>query len=106
MEFSLIDCFFIIENVPGMATLYNGEIKEEILKAYKHGGTIVKSTGMYSGDENYMIFCVMNIGEIPGLMNILKKYPETFVYFSEKVRVQGDFHFNEEEIGRWVSAFK
>ena len=82
------------------------EIKEEILKAYKHGGTIVKSTGMYSGEENYIIFCVMNIGEIPGLMNILKKHPDTFVYFSDKVRVQGDFHFNEEEIGRWVSAFK
>ena len=82
------------------------EIKEEILKAYKHGGTIVKSTGMYSGDENYIIFCVMNVGEIPGLMNILKEYPETFVYFSDRVRVQGDFHFNEEEIGRWVSAFK
>lgn len=26
---------FIIENVPGMATLYNGEIKEEILKRFK-----------------------------------------------------------------------
>ena len=26
---------FIIENVPGMATLYNGQIKEEILKRFK-----------------------------------------------------------------------
>ena len=29
---------FIIENVPGMATLYNGEIKEEILKRFKKLG--------------------------------------------------------------------
>ncbi|MDR0919527.1 MAG: DNA cytosine methyltransferase [Oscillospiraceae bacterium] len=29
---------FIIENVPGMATLYNGEIKDEILKRFKDLG--------------------------------------------------------------------
>ena len=29
---------FIIENVPGMATLYNGEIKEEILKRFRNLG--------------------------------------------------------------------
>ena len=29
---------FIIENVPGMATLYNGQIKEEILKRFKKMG--------------------------------------------------------------------
>lgn len=29
---------FIIENVPGMATLYNGEVKEEILKRFKRLG--------------------------------------------------------------------
>lgn len=29
---------FIIENVPGMATLYNGEIKDEILKRFKRLG--------------------------------------------------------------------
>ena len=38
--------------------------------------------------------------------NILKKYPETFVYFSDGVRVQGDFHFRDEEIGQWIAAFK
>lgn len=29
---------FIIENVPGMATLYNGEIKDEILRRFRHMG--------------------------------------------------------------------
>ncbi len=82
------------------------DIQDEILYTHKHGATIVKSNGMYSGDDNYMIFSVMNIKEIPKLMNILKKYPETFVYFSGGVRVQGDFHFNDEEIGSWVAAFK
>lgn len=82
------------------------DIRDEILYTHKHGATIVKSQGMYSGDDNYIIFSVMNVKEIPKLMNILKKYPETFVYFSDGVRVQGDFHFNDEEIGRWIAAFK
>ncbi len=29
---------FVIENVPGMATLYNGEVKDEILKRFKRMG--------------------------------------------------------------------
>jgi uncharacterized membrane-anchored protein YitT (DUF2179 family) len=82
------------------------EIKNEILYTFKHGATIVKSNGMYSGDDNYVIMSVMNVKEIPKLMNILKKYPDMFVYFSDGVRVQGDFHFNDDEIGGWVSAFK
>ena len=36
----------------------------------------------------------------------LKKYPDAFVYFSDGVRVQGDYHFKDEEIGQWISAFK
>lgn len=82
------------------------QIRDEILYTHKHGATIVKSNGMYSGDDNYIIFSVMNVKEIPKLMDILKKYPETFVYFSDGVRVQGDFHFKDEEIGAWIAAFK
>ena len=81
-------------------------IKDEILYTYKHGATVVKSNGMYSGDDNYVILSVMNVNEIPSLMNILKKYPDAFVYFSDGVRVQGDFHFNDEEIGHWTAAYK
>lgn len=82
------------------------DIRHDILYTHRHGATIVKSNGMYSGDDNYIIFSVMSVKEIPKLMNILKKYPETFVYFSDGVRVQGDFHFRDDEIGQWIAAFK
>lgn len=82
------------------------DIQDEILYTHKHGATIVKSNGMYSGDDNYIIFSVMNVKEIPKLMSILQKHPETFAYFSDGVRVQGDFHFRDEEIGNWIAAFK
>ena len=82
------------------------DIKDEILYTHKHSATVVKSNGMYSGDDNYIIFSVMNVKEIPKLMNILKKHPDTFVYFSDGVRVQGDFHFKDDQIGGWIAAFK
>lgn len=89
-----------------IVTKHPEEIRHDILYTHKHGATLIKSTGMYSGEDNYVIISVMNVKEIPKLMNILKKYPETFVYFSDGVRVQGDYHFKDEEIGQWISAFK
>ena len=92
--------------IPTVFGLCIEKVREAILYTHKHGATVVKSNGMYSGDDNYIVFSVMNVKEIPKLMNILKQYPETFVYFSGDVRVQGDFYFKEEEIGRWIAAFK
>jgi len=81
-------------------------IKEEILYHHKHGASVVRSIGMYSGEENYMVHCVMNVRELPRFMNTMKQYPEAFIYFSDGVRIQGDYHFREEEIGGWISAFQ
>lgn len=41
---------FVIENVPGMATLYKGEIKEEILKRFKALGYHVDSRILLAAD--------------------------------------------------------
>jgi len=41
---------FIIENVPGMSTLYNGEIKKEILKRFKNLGYNVECRILCSAD--------------------------------------------------------
>lgn len=81
-------------------------IRDEILYKHKHSATIAKTTGLYSGEENFMVFSVMSIRDIPSLMNTMKKHPDAFVYFSDGMRVQGDFHFNEEDVGRRISAFE
>ena len=81
-------------------------IKHDILYTHDHSATIVKSNGMYSGENNYVILCVMPLKEIPPLMNTLKQYPDTFVYFLDGARIQGDFHFKKGEVGRWIAAFK
>jgi uncharacterized membrane-anchored protein YitT (DUF2179 family) len=89
-----------------IVTSHPDELAEELMSRLKHGVTEINVHGMYSGDDNYIIFSVMNVKDIPHLMDILKNHPETFAYFSDGVRVQGDFHFKEEEIGKWISAFK
>ena len=82
------------------------KIKEEILYKHKHSATIIKGNGMYSGDEYFIVTSVMNSRDIPEFMNTMKKHPETFVYFSDGVRVQGEFHFSEEKEGGRVDAYQ
>ena len=41
---------FIIENVPGMATLYKGQIKEEIIRRFADMGYNVNSAILYATD--------------------------------------------------------
>jgi uncharacterized membrane-anchored protein YitT (DUF2179 family) len=82
------------------------KIQEEILYKHKHSATIIASQGMYSKEKNFMVVSVMNSRDIPEFMNTMKKHPDTFVYFSDGVRVQGEFHFTEEKIGERVDAYQ
>lgn len=82
------------------------KIKEEILYKLKHSATIIKGTGMYSGEEYSIVLSVMTSRDIPEFMNTMKKHPETFVYFDDGIRVQGEFHFSEEKEGGRVDAYQ
>ena len=82
------------------------KIRDEILYKHRHSATIIESKGMYSGENNYMVVSVMNSRDIPEFMNTMKKHPDTFVYFSDGVRVQGDFHFTQEKIGERIDAYQ
>lgn len=80
-------------------------IKQEILYKYHHSATILESQGMYSGDKNYMVVSVMNRWDVPEFMNLMKKHPDTFIYFSDGIRVQGDFHYTKIDNGNRTDAF-
>ena len=82
------------------------KIKDEILYKYKHSATVVKAQGMYSGDDYYMVISVLNSQDVPTFMNTMKRYPETFVYFSDGVRVQGEFHFTDDKEGGRTEAYQ
>ena len=82
------------------------KIKDEILYRHKHSATVVKAQGMYSGDDYYMVISVLNSRDVPTFMNTMKQHPDTFVYFSDGVRVQGEFHFTEDKEGGRTEAYQ
>ena len=72
------------------------KIRDEILFKLNHSATVVESKGMYSGEKNYIVMTVINSIDIHNFMQVMKQHPETFVYFDDGVRVQGDFHYHSE----------
>ena len=68
-------------------------IRDEILYRLKHSATIVNATGMYTEEPYYIVVTVINSRNIHTFMRTMKAHPDTFIYFSDGVKVQGDYHF-------------
>lgn len=79
-------------------------IRDEILVKYQHSATILEATGMYSGDTYSMVITVLNSRNIGEFMSMMKRYPDTFIYFSDGVKVQGTYHFGNN-IGGRIDAY-
>lgn len=75
-------------------------IKNEIIHNLKHGATVLDSHGMYSDTEYAVIISVINIRQIPELIEILKKYPNTFTYYGELMGVRGNFRWNKDDVAK------
>ena len=73
------------------------EIKREILYTLKHGATVVESRGLYGEEPNTTIYSVINNRQIPEFLKIIKKYPNTFVYYSEVRGVYGNFCWRADD---------
>ncbi len=69
--------------------------REDILFKLKHGATIVKCNGMYTGDEKSMIITLINIRQINEIIKLSKKYENTFLYFGDAGGVWGNFRWNK-----------
>ena len=67
------------------------KLKEDILIKLNHTATIVKSEGLYSQTEKQFVFVVISIRQLKDLLNILKNYPNSFVYYSDVMGVHGYF---------------
>ena len=83
-----------------IVTRHTQEIKQELLYILKHGATHVKSRGMYTDEENNIIFSVINIRQMPEFMGMIKKYPDTFVYYSDVKGVRGNFRWNKDDVAK------
>lgn len=74
-------------------------IRDEILHKYRHSATILNATGMYTGEAYSMVITVLDGRNMHAFMSSMKSHPDTFIYFSDGVKVQGEYHF-----GKTVSA--
>lgn len=79
-------------------------IRDEILNKYQHSATVLNAVGMYSKEAYSMVVTVLNSKDMNEFMNTMKAYPDTFIYFSDGVKVQGDYHFGKN-IGERINAY-
>jgi uncharacterized membrane-anchored protein YitT (DUF2179 family) len=73
------------------------QFKHDILVNLKHGGTAIKCTGMYTDDDKTMIVTLINIRQMNDLIKIARKYPDSFIYFSEAGGVWGNFRWKKND---------
>jgi uncharacterized membrane-anchored protein YitT (DUF2179 family) len=78
-------------------TKHPDEIKQKLLFDLKHGATHVESRGMFTDQENNIIFSVINIRQIPEFMEMMNEFPDTFVYYSSVKGVRGNFRWNKDD---------
>ena len=81
-----------------IVTSHAEEIKHEILYTLKHGGTVTESKGLFTGEEKTVISSVINNRQLPEFLQIIKKYPDTFMYYSDVKGVSGNFRWQKDDI--------
>lgn len=73
------------------------QFKDDILLSLKHGATIMDCKGMFTGEEKTMIVTIINIHQMDDLIKLSRKYPNSFVYFSEVNGVWGNFRWHKSD---------
>ncbi len=71
-------------------------LSNEILREMRHGATILRGNGLYTGREKQIIFCVVNYRDIPEFLKIMVKHPDAFLYYSDVMGVRGRFEGRPE----------
>ncbi len=85
--------------INGFKTAYKFEIitKEpeaiarEIMEKTHHGATMMRATGMYTHEEHDVLVCIIRKRQIAEVQRIIKRYPDTFAFFSPTSEVYGKF---------------
>ncbi|MGE5614789.1 MAG: YitT family protein [Bacillota bacterium] len=67
------------------------DIAEDIMKELDRGVTALRGTGMYTGNEKKVLFCVLHRGQLTLLKSIVKGIdPSAFVILGEVTEVLGE----------------
>lgn len=67
------------------------ELAAEIMEKTHHSVTKIEAEGMYSHEGKSMLVCIIRKRQIATLQRIIRKYPDTFAYFTPTAEVFGKF---------------
>ena len=67
------------------------ELSQEIMQKLHRGVTCMAAEGMYSHKNKSMLICVIRKRQLAELQRIIRRYPETFAYFTSTSEVYGRF---------------
>lgn len=70
---------------------HSDEIARKLLSDLDRGVTALKGTGMYTGNDKQVLFCVLNRGQLPILKEIVKHVdPKAFIILTDVREVLGE----------------
>ena len=72
-------------------TAYPQQMSREILEKLHHGVTAMEAKGMYTGQDKWVLMCILNPSQLTELIRLVDSYPESFVTVSQVNRVLGNF---------------
>lgn len=72
-------------------------IREIIISELRHGATIMKAHGAFSGEDKDLLFCLVSYRQIAEFLRIVKGFDGAFVYYSDVMGVHGNFDWRMEE---------
>ena len=80
-----------------IVTAKGEEIGDRLMEFLNRGVTMMPGTGLYSGHQTDVLFCVVNVLEVAKLKNIVRDVdPHAFVTIYETAEVAG--HFNKNSL--------
>ena len=71
--------------------------RDEITMNLKHGATIVRCEGMYTGEGKHMIITIININQMNDLIKLAKRHKDSFIYIGDVSGVQGNFRWHKTD---------
>jgi len=76
------------------------KLRNDIIFNLKHGATLTECKGMFTDENKYIVITVVNNRQVPEFLNIIKKYPDTFVIYSEVTGVKGNFRWFKDDVAK------
>ena len=73
------------------------DIKNILLYEFKHGATIINAKGGFTGEDKNVIYSIINRRQLSEFLNVIKKYPNTFVCCSDIEHVYGNFRWMKND---------